>query len=566
MRIISILFPVTLVFQTAFSQNALFIPPVLSGTNINLTLQQGTTVFYPPQVTNTMGANGNLLGPTLILQKDSAVSILVDNQLSDTTTLHWHGMHVSAANDGGPHIFIPPGTAWNPQFTVKDKAGAYWYHPHLHMRTDEHVSKGIAGLVLVRDTEEAAIGLPLRYGVDEFPLVLQTKGFDGSGQILMHTHLDTSVMVNGTIRPTADMPAQVVRFRVLNGTSQRLYEVGFSDNRSFSLIGTDGGLLAAPVSLTRYRMAPGQRADILVDLSADSGQHVQLLSYASELPAGVYGSAQPGMGPGATGSLIGYTANPLNGSDFQLLDIHVIAPTPNAVTAIPSALATFSRLQEGTENITRNLTFTSAGTMGNLNGPFLINNVSFNMSVFNYAIPLNNIEIWSLTNQTPISHPFHIHDVQFFILDINGSPPPPALQGYHDVVLVPAGLGNVRFIAQFTDFADDSIPYMYHCHMLPHEDDGMMGQFVVTNPLSATHEIAEGHDVNIYPNPGTGALTIECTVIPSNISVTDLLGRTIQSVPDVTGNTLSLENLPKGIHVVTFDYDGTRRHRRIVVN
>lgn len=531
------------------AQNPLTIPPVLTGPNINLTLQNGTNQFYPPTVTNTMGANGSLLGPTLILEKDSFVNITVNNQLADTTTIHWHGMHVSPINDGGPHSIILPSGTWNPQFTVMDKAGAYWYHPHLHMHTDEHVSKGIAGMILVRDTEEASLGLPLKYGVDEFPLVLQTKGFDVGGQILVHTEMDTSVMVNGTINPTVDLPAQVVRLRILNGSSQRLYEVGFSDNRSFSIIGTDGGLFVAPVSKTRYRMSPGQRVDILVDLTADFGQNIQLTSYASELPNAVYGAAQPGMGPGATASLVGYTSNPLNGNDFQLLDINVVAQTLNPVLTIPTTLASFTPLLEGTENITRNLTFTSTGPMGDLNGPFVINGTTFDMDSVNYIVPLNNIEIWSFTNSTPIAHPFHIHDVQFFILDINGSPPPPELQGLNDVILIPAGMGNARFIAQFNDFADDSIPYMYHCHMLTHEDMGMMGQFIVSATTGLSEEVLNSDNYNLYPNPAVQEITLDIDFKIEEIIVFDTFGKVVFTT-NQKSNKINVSTFKKGLYLI----------------
>jgi len=530
-RKLSILFAACGLIVTTNAQNTLAIPSTLQGPNINLTLQEGTTEFYPGVITNTMGANGSLLGPTLIVNNGEALNITVDNQLTDTTTIHWHGLHVAPENDGGPHSIIYPGDTWNPQFTVMDKAGTYWYHPHLHMQTDKHVSKGIAGMILVRDTEEAALGLPMTYGVDEFPIVMQTKGFDVSGQIEIHTELDTSVMINGTVDPVVDMPAQVVRLRVLNGSSQRLYEVGFSDNRQFSLIGTDGGLLSAPVGMTRYRMAPGQRADILVDLSADMGTNIQLINYGSELPNAVYGAAQPGMGAGATASLVGYTDNPLNGADFQLLDISVVSQTTSPVSVIPSTLATLSPLLEGTESITRDLTFTSA-TMGDLSGPFFINGSTFDMGTINYTIPLDNIEIWTLTNGTPIAHPFHIHDVQFYILDINGVPPPPELAGLNDVVLVPAGQGVVRFIAQFSDFANDTIPFMYHCHMLTHEDMGMMGQFLVVDNVGVEENLESADAFSVYPNPSeTGNFTIDLSEmidVPEFYEIYSIGGRLIE--------------------------------------
>ena len=550
----------------SYGQNQLNIPATIETSNIDLTLQEGVTQFYPGINTNTLGANGALLGPTIIMTKGDNVNITVNNQLADTTTIHWHGMHVAPQNDGGPHSIILPGETWNPQFTVMDKAGLNWYHPHLHMQTDKHVSKGIAGLIIVRDTEESGLNLPSTYGVDEFPIVIQTKGFDAAGQILVHTELDTSAMVNGTVDAFTDFPAQVIRLRVLNGSSQRVMEFGFSDNRSFSLIGTDGGLLSAPLSNTRYRIAPGQRADILVDLTTSLGQNFQLMSYGSELPNAIYGASQPGMGAGATASLVGYTSNPLNGNDFELLDITVAAQTVSPVLLIPATLATFTPIVEASANITRSLTFTSAGAMGDLAGPFLIDGSTFDMGTINYNVPLDNIEIWSLTNQTPIAHPFHIHDIQFFILDINGNPPPPELQGYNDVVLVPGGMGTVRFIAKFDDFANDTIPFMYHCHMLTHEDMGMMGQFIVTDP-SASIEEDKINTFNFYPNPINGDdFTIEFTDSKERIiTVQDAQGRIVKSESTSLDQfNLNLSGLDNGVYIITVNVNGNYTSKRIV--
>lgn len=535
------------------AQNALSVPPSMSGTSFNLILGEGTHEFYPGVITNTFGANGSVLGPTIILNQGDNVSFTVNNQLMDSTTIHWHGLHVAPENDGGPHTAIAPSMIWNPQFTVLDKAGTYWYHPHLHMMTDHHVSKGIAGMILVRDSEEAALNIPVTYGVDEFPLVIQTKGFDASGQILVHTDMDTSVMVNATVNAHVDFPAQVVRLRLVNGASQRVMELGFSDNRSFSLIGTDGGLLAAPVALTRFRLAPGQRADILVNLSGSQGQNFQLMNYGAELPNAIYGAAQPGMGPGATASLPNYTLNPLNGANFSLLDISVTAQLPSAITTIPSSLVTLNPLLEANANITRNLTFTSSGAMGNLNGPFVINGATFNMSTINYSIPLDNIEIWSLTNSTPISHPFHIHDVQFYILDINGVAPPASMQGLHDVVLVPAGNGNVRFIAQFTDHTNEMVPYMYHCHMLTHEDLGMMGQFLVTDPNAGLQDQSSEVSWKVFPNPSIGNVNIICSNAQL-LMLNDALGHTIWK-QELMGETQLDFQLKAGMYYIK-DEDG----------
>ncbi|MCB9195328.1 MAG: multicopper oxidase domain-containing protein [Flavobacteriales bacterium] len=524
------------------AQNALNIPDTLHGPNYNLNLQEGTTQFYPGIQTETMGANGSLLGPTLILEKGETISISVNNQLQDTTTIHWHGMHVAPENDGGPHSIIPPNTTWNPQFEVMDQAGLNWYHPHLHMHTNEHVSKGIAGMIIVKDADEAALTLPRTYGVDDFPLVIQTKGFDATGQIEWMSHLDTTLLVNGTKDPYLDAPAQIVRFRILNGSSQRVYKLGFSNNQSFSIIGTDGGLLEAPVSLTRYQVAPGQRADILIDLSALQGQSIQLINFGSEIANAVYGSSQPGMMAQLT--LPGYDSNPLNGSDFVVLDLNVGAPTSGAVTTVPSSLITHTPLTESMANTTRSLTFTS---QQNIVGPFMINSTMFDMGVINYTVPLGNTEIWSFTNQTPIAHPFHIHDVQFYILDINGNPPPPELAGLNDVILVPAGMGTARFIAQFNDFANDTIPYMYHCHMLQHEDSGMMGQFIVSELAAELPEVLN-ENLSIYPVPSEfGYVNID-SKIAQEISIYDISGKLVKNQMLTQG--INLLQLERGMYLL----------------
>ena len=489
------------------AQNPLLIPDTLSGTNINLTLQNGTHQFLSGNITNTMGTNGNILGPTLLLNKGDLVNFSINNQLGENTTIHWHGLHVAPENDGGPHTVITNNTTWQPSFEIMDRAATYWYHPHLHEKTDMHVSKGIAGLIIVRDNDEAALPLPRTYGVDDFPLVIQTKDFDANNQIMTHSNSDDKVMVNATIDATLQTPAQVVRFRVLNGSSQRIFNLGLSGNQTFYQITSDGGLLSAPVALTRLKLAPGERAELLIDFSNMNGQTMQLKSYASELPNGNYGATYPGMGQGM--SLTGYNPNSLNGSNFDLMTFNIGTSTANPITSIPTSLVTINPIsQVGANN--RNLTFSPASMgMNALNGDFLINNQAFDMSVINQTIILGSTEIWSLTNQSPIAHPFHIHDVQFQILDRNGVAPSANEQGWKDVVLVNTQ-ETVRFIAKFEDFANDSIPYMYHCHMLIHEDGGMMGQFIVTDTSTVnTQPVLTSNSISIYPNPTNGFTTVK---------------------------------------------------------
>ncbi len=471
-----------LMFGVLVAQNQLIIPPALNGPNFDLTIQESEMEFFPGVFTQTMGVSFPILGPTLIMEKGENVSITFDNQLSDTTTIHWHGMHVPAEFDGGPHTPIPPNTIWNPHFEVKDHASTMWYHPHLMHKTNEHVQMGIAGFVIVRDEEEALLNLPREYGVDDLPIVLQTKTFDENFQIVTdmdYSGLDTQLLVNATRDAYVDVPAQVVRLRLLNGASERSFNVGLDNGDNFFVIGTDGGLLSAPVEVNQLLISPGERYEILVDLNGMSGETVNILNLGSAIPAGVYGTQTMG-GMGGS-SIPHYADNPLNGSDFPLLELRINDSNDNAVTTIPESLVVIDFWNENEVDEVREILFSPVemGPNGSLNGPFLFNGEVFDIDIVNYEIPFNNVEIWELTNQTLISHPFHIHDVQFNLLEINGETPPLHMQGWKDVVLVPAQFGTAKFITKFNDYSDANVPYMYHCHILTHEESGMMGQFTV---------------------------------------------------------------------------------------
>jgi bilirubin oxidase len=552
LKVLIIVFFTGLGFSTNAQQN-LLIPDTLSGNNFSLFIDDHEMQFFPGTPTGTMGVNGPILGPTLIMQQGDEVNIEVINQLEDSTTMHWHGMHVPAAFDGGPHTVIAPGTTWNPFFTVLDKAGTYWYHPHLHTKTDKHVSKGIAGLIIVRDAEEAALELPRTYGVDDFPVVIQTKGFDDNNQILVHSNSDDVVMVNATTEPVLDLPAQVVRLRVLNGSSQRIFQLGLSNNAMFYQIASDGGLLAETNTVNRLRISPGERAEILLNLTNMSSSNIQLMSYASELPNGFYGATNPGMMPMMT--LDGYNPNPMNGNDFVIMDIQVTEATANPVTTIPDDLATLNPIPESQASTTRSLTFTPEMMGPNaLNGKFLINGQSFEMNTINYTIPLDNIEIWSLTNQSPMAHPFHIHDVQFFVLDRNGTAPPASEAGRKDVILVEP-METVRFIAQFSTYADEEVPFMYHCHMLLHEDDGMMGQFLVVDESTGMVEPHEDlQKLWVSPNPAHDRITISSQRGPiEKLTIYSLRGKLLLQTtmqPASNKTILDISTMESGVFII----------------
>lgn len=484
---------------TAFAQTPLLIPPTLSGASIDLSIQEGSWEFHPGETVQTYGYNGNLLGPTLILDQGQQVTLNVTNTLPDLTTTHWHGLHVSAENDGGPHSMIMPNTTWSPSFTVLDRASTYWYHPHAHGLTDYQVSMGLAGMIIVRDPQEAAVPLPRTYGVDDIPLILQAKAIV-DGQIALHTGLDSIITVNGIWNAMASVPAQIVRLRCLNGASERTFHLGFDNGMTFYVIGSDGGLLSTMEGRTRLRLMPGERVEMLVDLGAMQGNTFRMMAYNSELPNGIVGSAQVGDG---SATLDGYDENALNGADFPLLAFSVTTPTPDAVTVLPDYLVTLTPFEESDADVTRTFLIQPEGSapLEQIEGPFEINGALFDMDVINEVVQLGATEIWQFMNTTMVGHPIHIHDIQFNILDRDGAAPEGWESGWKDVVFVPP-LSIVRVITRFDDFADPDTPYMYHCHMLMHEDEGMMGQFLVVDPDGITeHTIARA---TVWPNPTTG--------------------------------------------------------------
>lgn len=509
----TVIFLLTCTSQIGLAQNALYIPPVLTGTTFNLNVQQGTTVFYDSIATPTFGVNGVWMAPTIIANKGDSITLNVINDLTVKTTMHWHGLHVAAHNDGGPHQAILPATTWSPSFKLRNNAATFWYHPHGENQTEQQVMKGIAGFFIIKDSAEAALDLPRTYGVDDIPLNFQTRSFDVLKQIAIADPMDTGIFVNGTLKPFFDAPEQVIRFRLLNGSSLRSFNFGLSNGQTFYQIATDGGIKDTSLALTRLILSPGERTEILIDFSGMMGQSIYLKSYASEMPTGIYGADTVGFG---IDTIPGYSQNPLNGADYNLLQFNVVAQTASPVTTLPNNLIPYLPFDINSATNFRTIVFDTIRLLPldqpNLSeGPFGMNNATFDMDVINEVVHINTTEIWTLENKTLVAHPFHIHDVQFNVIESGGQAVKPTDHGWKDVVLVMPN-DSVKFITRFTDFASDSVPYMYHCHLLHHEDDGMMGTFTVID-TAATNSITpiKNNIFNIvaYPNPSNSFWTIK---------------------------------------------------------
>jgi bilirubin oxidase len=553
----------------ARAQNtALAIPDTLSGTAITLNMHKDSVAFFSGNYSHTYGFNQyKYLGPTLILNKGANVSITVNNQIGDTSSVHWHGLHVPAKWDGGPHTPMLPGAAWNPQFTVMDAAATYWYHPHPHKKTAAQAIKGAAGLIIVRDPVESALVLPRKYGLDDFPVVVQVQQYNNQNQAMPFGMQDSTILVNGAranygYTVHANMPAQVVRMRLLNASGERVINFGFSGNRQFYQIASDGGLLNSPYLTTRVRLAPGERAEILLDLTGTNGQSFYLMSYASELAMGVQGGPTMPMPGGPPMN------SPLNGINYNIIQVNVVGQTSNPVTTIPVSLTTNTPYLPGQANTLRTIRFTADSAMV-MDGPFYFNDSSYDMMRIDYQIPINNTEMWKLVNETMVAHPFHIHDVQFYVVDRNGNPPGPAESGRKDVVLIPPG-DSLTFITRFEDFADTIIPYMYHCHILMHEDGGMMGQFIV-KPLSAgmSEHPAGNENIRVYPNPSAGKLNISIPAAEGEftISIFDPSGRVVYTARSIKKDIeLDASEWKNGVYIGEIKTGNQLFHKKILIS
>ena len=440
--------------------NELRIPPLLEpeevdGTKIyNLTLQAGETEFFDGVMTRSWGANGTYLMPTIRAYEGDDIELRVRNELDRITTLHWHGMHLPPTMDG-VHQVISPGETWQPYWQVRQQAATLWYHPHLHGETGLHVYNGLAGLFYLEDENSQSLDIPKEYGVNDFPIIVQDKQFAADGQFIYMNDggemTGDTLIVNGTYAPYLEVPTGLVRLRILNSSNARNYNFGFDDNREFFQIASDGGLLEQPVPRTRLLLGTGERAEILVNVS--ELDTFTLISYAAD------------------GWLL------YEGTEFNVMELRA-QNVPSGYTTVPNQLNTIERYDETQ----------AANTRGFVLDDDTINGLALQIDRIDAVVHVGTQEIWEVSNDDDEFHVFHVHDVQFQILDRDGVEPELHEMGWKDSVIVDAG-ETVRLMMEFSDYADPHTPYMFHCHILEHEDNGMMGQFVVVADDSVTPEV-----------------------------------------------------------------------------
>lgn len=542
-------------FGKSFAQyNNLVIPDTISGTTFNLNLKDTFKQFLPGNQTVTGSINSDFWGPTLFFNKGDTVHMNVHSYMNDSTTVHWHGMHLPAVMDGGPHQIIPAGTVWQPYWLVTNQAATYWYHPHLHQMAELQMTSGLGGFIIVRDAEEAALALPRTYGVDDLPLALTSRNFDATNAFLCCTRAygDTG-MVNGTLHPQVTLPKQYVRLRILNAEMERGYNLGFSDNRTFYIIGNDGGLLNAPVSATRIKLLVGERAEIMVDLGSDAvGSSIDLVAYNAGQEFG-FGGGEPSS-TGNFGSL-------LNNRNFNVLHINVGATIAGAITSVPATLASNTYLTAADATVSRTLNVTD-GAPGPGSLPFEFDHTLYSFDSINKTVVLGTTEKWTVINNNVFGHAFHIHDVEFKILSRSSHPVGNYESGWKDVFYLQVN-DTVTFVAKFNDYADPIHPFMYHCHFAPHEDGGMMQQFVVVDATGVGNTEKPTGDFNLYPNPAGNRLNISLTDPTMQvyyITITNSQGRTMCMLPrPQLGNGIDISAYTPGVYFLQLTDEKTKQ-------
>ncbi len=459
---------------------------ILDGAATRVWRFTGTVKKGPATVLQEMP--GSYLGPVIRLRRGQKVRIRFQNDLPEASIVHWHGLDVPEAADGHPRLAAEPGAGYVYEFEVTNRAGTYWYHPHPHGRVGAQVYNGLAGLLVVSDPEESASGLPS--GAEDLAWALQDRTFDAGNQLhylaggmmdRMHGLLGNTMLVNGTVGASTDLATRAYRIRLLNASNSRVYKLAWDDGTPMTVIAVDGGLLERPLEQQFLTLAPAQRAEVVLDLSHHAvGTTVQLRSAPFE--ADEVSITEGGMmgGMAAEGDVP-------NGASLRLMTVRVARKEASSFR-MPARLSTLGpSWNEVPGAPVRRITVDFRA------GQWLLGGRSFEMMAVapEEMVRAGSTAIWEFANVggmmgMQMAHPIHIHGTQFRVLSrvrrAGATTPEHSVRegfveaGWHDsVLLMPEEI--VRLQIRFTRFPG---LYLYHCHILEHEDGGLMRNFRVT--------------------------------------------------------------------------------------
>jgi spore coat protein A, manganese oxidase len=472
--------------------------PQRSGTeHYRLVMSEFTQKLHrdlPPTI--VWGFNGTTPGPTIRATKDHPAVIDWVNRLPEKhrltidhtldgagtnvpevrTTIHLHGGHVSAENDGYPETWITPGHQQRTYYPNKQPSSMLWYHDHAMGITRLNAMMGLSGLYLIKDEAEESLDLPR--GEFDIPLLLQDRTLDAGGQLAypvgpsqaspwVPEFFGTHLLINGKISPFLDVQPRLYRFRILNASNSRIFQLALDPEQPIFQIGSDGGLLREPVKREELLIAPSERLDVLIDFSGREGRRLMLINY--------------GRAPYPNGGA------PTPGYVLQFRVQHRLTEGQSPVKNIPDTLCKLERLSESTATRTRRLQLVELMTANGTMHRSLLDGKRF-MDPVTEDPKNHTTEIWELVNTTQDTHPIHLHAVHFQLLDrtrfdlrrfqrnseiiTRGRPAlaPPEEQGWKDTIICPPG----EITRIIVPFSGEPGRFVWHCHMLEHEDNEMM--------------------------------------------------------------------------------------------
>ncbi len=416
-------------------------------------MQVGQKTIIPGTQTTIWGYNGIYPGPTIRATRGREVVVRQLNNLQESMSVHLHGGHTPPDSDGVPYDLIGPGAAKKYTYPNNQAATTMAYHDHAIDTTGRHVYMGLVGFYIIRDPAEDPLGFPT--GDADVPLLVQDKLFNSDGSLnypLTDTTIQRGVfgdtlLVNGAVQPFLQVSQRRMRFRIVNASNARIYRFALTGGEPLVQIGSDGGLLATPVSRSSITLAPGERADVLIDFAA----------YA----------------PGTSIILKNLDTSAPTISDIMRFDV-VSGGTRVEDRPLPAVLDKTMRPASETRPL-RVRTFTLEPTTVNGRTVWSVNNQLYDPARIDATPRLNAPEAWTFVNNSGQPHPMHNHATQWRILDVNGAPPAAGDDGWKDTFLVPAR-GSVTVLGTFTDYTGG---YVSHCHNIEHEDHAMMFNFEV---------------------------------------------------------------------------------------
>lgn len=433
-----------------------------------ITARRTTAEILRGVTTPVSAYNGSYPGPTLQVRSGRTAVVKHTNALAGPTSIHTHGAYVDGDSDGHPSDPIAPGASKTYAFGNNQNARTMWYHDHVEHQTATNVYAGLSGFYLLRDDTEDA--LPLPRGEFDVPLCVQDRLFNSDGTLNYPADavsdnglMGNVIVVNGKAQPYFQVAARKYRFRILNGSNARPYQLSLSNGQPFQLIATEGGLIGAPVTLTTLPIWPAERYEIVIDFAA--------------IPVG-------------TSVVLNNTAG--SGSTAQVMRFDVIRTAVDD-SSVPAVLranqsdATHMATTEAASTVTRSWKFGKTW-----DGVYVINGKVYDQARIDAAPRPGDTEVWVFQNGFGWSHPVHVHLTNFMILDRNGTPPPPHERGLWKETAVLHPGETVRVLMRWpTVPSPPPVPspvaagkftnrYVFHCHNLGHEDHDMMTQFKVS--------------------------------------------------------------------------------------